>query len=210
MARRLNKVTEEEAPKPPPTYTEEQRQEALDRVTEKFLAMKAGQEKVKRLSGSYRAELKECAKVRGVEPDVIVEALKAKDLETAEIERRQAQLHETLRAMGLPLFDYGGALRPAKRGKAAGDPTDQDAVVDAHNAGLEAGKAGKNRTDNPHPAASRLQDAWAKGWMEGQKANLPNGKTPAAKERRPRAKKGTAASPGLPLTEQTPAQGAAD
>lgn len=208
MARRLNKVEPEEAPKPPPTYTEEQKAEALERLEEKHAALMAKQEIVKKANGSYRAELKECAKIMGIESRILVRALKAKDLEPADIEREEKQFHTVCIAMGLPLLDYAAALRPAPK-KAKAGASEQDAVVDAHNDGLAAGKGGKNRTDNPHPPGSKLEDAWAKGWIVGQSANVPNGKAPAAKERRPRAKKNTAAAPGLPLADQPPA-GAAD
>lgn len=209
MARRLNKVEPEEAPKPPPTYTEEQKQEALERCTEKYLALRSGQEKVKKLNGTYRAELKEAAKVMGVESGIIVRALKARDMEPHEIEREEQQFHDVCIKLGLPLFDYAAALQPAPKKARASGTAEQDAVVDAHNEGVAAGKGGKNRTDNPYPKGSKLEDAWAKGWMVGQSANVPDGKAPAAKERRPRAKKSAPAAPGLPLADQPPA-GAAD
>jgi hypothetical protein len=35
--------------------------------------------------------------------------------------------------------------------------------------GLEAGKAGKQRDDNPYPAGSAVHVAWDKAWLRGQK-----------------------------------------
>ena len=207
MARRLNKVEPEEAPKPPPTYTAEQKAEALERLEEKYAALMAKQEIVKKANGSYRAELKECAKIHGVESRILVRALKAKDLEPADIEREEKQFHAVCIAMGLPLLDYAAALQPAPKKAKASGAAEQDAVVDAHNDGLAAGKAGKNRTDNPHPAGSRLEDAWAKGWLEGQKSIVGAGK--GEKLTKPRGRRKAAEAPGLPLADQQPA-GAAD
>lgn len=91
-------------------------------------------------------------------------------LEPEDAEKRVRGAFELARLAHLPLgtqldfFTAGSApvVAPSE------DADNEHREWAAGEAGLEAGKNGRNRTDNPFPPGSALYDTWDRSWIAGQ------------------------------------------
>lgn len=113
------------------------------------------------------------ARSAGIHPDNIKWYLAAMERSPAEIDAETRERNTIARAMKLPLgtqlglFDDGATVA-SRIVQDGGHERDDLKRVAAD--GEAAGKAGKNRTDNPWPLKSPAFDSWDGGWIKGQTA----------------------------------------
>ena len=136
---------------------------ALDAKRELDEAMAAAASARGVLRATYKA-----AKAAGVSSDAIARALKVATTDADEIAAEERDYLDMLRVSGIwtgaqsELFPVEN-LAPAH-------------IVNpalAYDEGVKAGKAGHSRTGNRHDAGNEEYDAWDRGWLMGQRVNLP-------------------------------------
>lgn len=147
-----------------------------ERAVDQWIEFQKLQGKARAASSKFRAILKD-AKKAGIDPDDILWYRDTRGRDPAEIDAETRRRNRLARVMRLPIgtqlgiFEDGEtvarkASRDAGDGATAADRTQLQ--KEAHTAGREAGRAGKNRTDNPWPLKSAAFTEWDSGWCEGQ------------------------------------------
>jgi hypothetical protein len=143
----------------------------------------AARELLDTANSDYRTALK-AAKSDGINQKQLLAALQSKkrDIDAVRLDLRDYVRYLGLCSMAMTQQDlFGNADRNSP-------PAGQ--------AGLSAGKAGRDRQDNPHTLGTEPQVAWDKGWIKGQKT-IAKQMGPKAKVASTRRKRGPA--PGLPF-----------
>ena len=117
--------------------------------------------------GVLRATYK-AAKAAGVSSDAIARALKVATTDADEIAAEERDYLDMLRVSGI----WTGAQRELFPVENLAPAHIVNPAL-AYDEGVKAGKAGHSRTGNRHEAGGEEYDAWDRGWLLGQRANLP-------------------------------------
>ena len=134
------------------------------------------QDDIDAATGRKRAALKRY-KAEGVNIDMVREALKLRKRDPADVSKDFRDLNRMLVLMELPVGTQLGlfegvtvATAIENRQRAAAKPiSTSDTIAAASEAGMKAGVAAKNRTDNPHEDGSPEFLAWDANWIAGQR-----------------------------------------
>lgn len=124
---------------------------------------------IKTMEGVFRAVLKD-AKKHGVDPDLLRWRLEQRNRSIEEIDRETRARNRIARLTNLPVGTQLGFddIEQKSVATAIEDANRPDSDEAAHQAGYDAGTAGKGITTNPYPLDSSAFDAFEKGWGKQQ------------------------------------------
>jgi len=124
---------------------------------------------IKSAEGVFRAVLKD-GKKKGVDPDDILWRLAQRSRSPEEIDKETKRRNRLAFLTNLPIGTQLGMFEDGKTtiATAIENANSPDGEQAAHQAGYDAGKAGKGITTNPYPLESAAFDAFEKGWGKQQ------------------------------------------
>lgn len=174
MARKRGQKTADSGSteKKPKTETKRQQRAAAasnltqETFVEYFREYSAARTKIEEATAAARAILKRAASV-GINTKMLAKARENQRLDRDKVEADMQDLARYHAWLGLPVGTqaemFGDAGDAPKK-----EVIDEQRIWEAGEAGLAAGKAGKNRTDNPHAPGSELYQAWDRAYIAGQ------------------------------------------